>query len=138
MANDLDITTGTGATVTTATADIGGVHHQVHFAGHRNGTDTFTVAGAGAAIDASRHGVKSFALQVKGTGAVPTAWNVVLEGSMDNVNWTEILSHISGEQADGATAWTGTNLNPCLYFRARCVSVTLGTATNIVARILGM
>ena len=139
MANDIEIARGSGlSNITTATVDIGSVHHQVHFGGQRSQAHTFIAAGNGTAVDASRHGCKSFGLQVKGTGATATSWTVVLEGSMDGTNYSTILTHTNTADSDGAAVWTGPNFAPVLHFRARCSAVVLGSATNIVATVVGM
>ena len=54
--------------------------------------DTFTTVTAGVTVDAHLAPVKTFALQVSGVGAPAAAWDVVLEGSLDNVHWTTILT----------------------------------------------
>jgi len=100
-------------------------------------SDTFAAAGNGITVDRSASPLSKYGIQVKGTGAVPTSWDVRLDGSLDGVNFTEILSHV-GAVGDGQMVWTGALDSPCLYFRARCASITLGTATNIVVKILGM
>lgn len=103
-------------------------------------SDTFTAAGNGTQVDVSARPCSQFALQVKGTGATPTAWNVVLEGSLNGTNYTTIVEH-SNAGTFGATSDGGvvqTVAAPYLYFRARCVSITLGSATNMIATIVGM
>ena len=100
------------------------------------GSDTFTAPGNGVTQSAFS-GVKSFSIQVKGTGAAANAWNVVVEGSLDNVNFTPILVHNTAT-GDGVLLATTTSLTPCLFFRSRCRTLTLGPATAIVVSILGM
>lgn len=87
--------------------------------------------------------VRSHALQVKGAGAAPTAWDVVLEGSLDGTSWTTICEHSSANAQGDGTYVTNNGVNhqaawpmPALYVRVRVVSVTLGSATalNIVAQ----
>lgn len=103
-------------------------------------SDTYTGAGNGTSVDASTKPCKNFSLQVKGTGAAPTAWNVVVEGSLNNTQFTTILEHSNAGEfrsaADGETV--SFNGGPFFYFRSRCVSITLGSATNVVATIVGM
>lgn len=101
-------------------------------------SDTFTVAANGVTVDAHLAPVKYMAIQCKGTGAAPTAWSIVLEGSLDNTNFTTILTHANTSLSDGQTLYSGTTATPVLYFRSRLVSVTLGSATNIVCVILGL
>jgi hypothetical protein len=79
----------------------------------------------------------SFGMQVKGTGAAATAWNVVLEVSLDGTNFATLLTHASADaDSDGGIVWSGANASPVLYARSRLVSVTLGSATNVVATIV--
>jgi len=103
--------------------------------------DTFTVAANGTQVNVSTRPCTRFGLQVKGTTATPTAWNVVLEGSLDGTNYQTILEHSNagefGANADGAVVYQQ-SAGPFLYFRSRCVSITLGSATNVIATILGM
>lgn len=103
-------------------------------------SDTYTTAANGITVDMSARPCRRFTLQVKGTGAAPTAWNVVLEGSLNNAQFTTILEHNSAGEfrnaADGETVYFDSGV-PWLYFRSRVVSVTLGSATNVVATIVG-
>lgn len=103
-------------------------------------SDTYTGAANGTTVDMSARPCRRFALQVKGTGAAPTAWNVVLEGSLNNAQFTTILEHSNAGEfrnaADGETVYVNTGA-PWLYFRSRLVSITLGSATNAVATIVG-
>ena len=103
-------------------------------------SDTYTTTANGTTVDVSTKPCTKFSLQVKGTGAAATAWNIILEGSLDNTNFTQILQHSSanpyGADTDGATVWTTTG--PFLYFRSRsAATLTLGSATNVVATIVG-
>jgi hypothetical protein len=100
-------------------------------------SDTFTATGNGVTVNVSASSAKSFSVQVKGTGAAATLWDVRLEGSLDNVNFTQVLQH-TNTTGDGAVLYSGATLFPSLYFRARCAGLTLGTATNIVVTILGV
>lgn len=105
-------------------------------------SDTYTTTANGTQVDASSKPCSKFSLQVKGTGASATAWNVLLEGSLDGTNYTTILQHSSanplGANADGATVWMDAGA-PFLYFRSRsAATLTLGSATNIIATIAGM
>lgn len=106
--------------------------------------DTYTVTSTnGTAVDVTSRPCIQFSLQVKGTGAAATVWDVVLEGSLNGTNYYEILRHAStgnplGNQADGAVV-TGQTAGGFLYFRSRTQNtLTLGSATNIVATIVGM
>lgn len=103
-------------------------------------SDTYTTAANGTTVDRSASPISRVAMQVKGTGAAPTAWNVVLEGSLNNAQFTTILEHSNAGEfrnaADGETVYVDTGA-PWLYFRSRLVSITLGSATNVVATIVG-
>lgn len=99
--------------------------------------DTFTTTANGTTVDRSTNPLKSFTLAVKATGAV-TSWTVVLECSLDNSNFTTVLTHTNATPADGQAMFSGTSLAPCLYFRSRASAITLGGGTNVIATILGM
>lgn len=104
-------------------------------------SDTYTTTANGTQVDVSVKPCSKFSLQVKGTGAAATAWNIILEGSLDGTNYTQIIQHSSanalGADTDGATVWTVAG--PFLYFRSRsAATLTLGSATNVVATIVGM
>lgn len=104
-------------------------------------SDTYTATGNGTTVDVSVKPCCKFSLQVKGTGAAATTWTVRLEGSLDNTNFFELMRHAStnpvGNNADGSVVWV--DAGPFLYFRSRCSdTLTLGSATNIVATIVGM
>jgi hypothetical protein len=100
-------------------------------------TDTFTAAGTGTTFDCSAEPLKNFTLQVSGTGSVATLWTVLLEGSVDNVHFTTILTHMT-PAGDSVCLFTGPNHTPVLYVRTRVVSLTLGLATNILVTIVGV
>lgn len=102
-----------------------------------NRSDTFTATGNGTTIDVNTDTVKSFSIAVKGTAAAATLWDVHLEGSLDNVNFTTLINHVTAT-GDGVTLFSGAVLSPCRYFRSRCAALTLGGATNIVVQILGV
>jgi hypothetical protein len=98
-------------------------------------SDVFTGIANGATLDASSKPMGSWSIQVKGTGAAPTSWNVVLEGSLNGVNFTIIATHSA---TDGSTVFSGAPKFPVLFVRSRVTALTLGTATNIVVTILGI
>jgi hypothetical protein len=161
MADNTTLNTGSGGDVI-ASDDISGVKYQriklIHGADGTNdgdvsrsnplptvpafGTrsDTYTTAANGTTVDVSTRPCRRFALQVNGTGAAASAWNVVLEGSLNNSQFTTILEHSNAGEfrnaADGETVYFDTAV-PWLYFRSRLVSITLGSATNVVATIVG-
>ena len=98
--------------------------------------DTFTTTGNGATLNVINQPIKYFAIQVKGTVAAPTGWSIVLEGSLDGIAFSTILTH-STATGDGVILWGGSNAYPVLYFRSRVVSLTLGSATDVVVSLLG-
>lgn len=99
-------------------------------------SDTYTAVANGTTIDCSTNPLKHFSIQVVGTGAAPTSWDIVIEGSLNNVNFTTIVAHAT---ADGnGTVKNATAPFPVLYLRSRCTAITLGGATNAVATIVGM
>lgn len=92
--------------------------------------DVETFTGDGNGTLASAHmPLKYFALQVVGTGAAATAWNVVLEGGLDSSNFTTLLNHVTAD-GDGKTIFSSSE-TPVNNFRVRVASLTLGSATNI-------
>jgi hypothetical protein len=99
-------------------------------------TDTYTVAANGVTLDATASCAQFFSVQVKSTGGIASAWDVRLEGSLDNVSFTQILQH-TNVTGDGAIVFSGNLSSPSLYFRSRLASITLGLATNVVVVILG-
>lgn len=77
--------------------------------------------------------VATHTLQVKGTGAAPTAWSVTLEGSLDGTNWTTLMTHTA---ADGSSQFADSL--PVTYVRVNVVSLTLGGATDITVSFLSI
>jgi hypothetical protein len=100
-------------------------------------TDTYTATGSGVTIDASNIPVKSFSVQVTGVGATATAWDVRLEGSLNNTNFSQILQH-TNVQGNGEVVYSGASTAPSRYFRSRCAGLALGVATAIDVSIIGL
>ena len=114
----------------------------MHIAGTVGGpfyriTQTFTATGNGTVLDATNGPVKSWAIQVTGTGATPTSWDVRAEGGLNNVGFTQVVQHTT-TTGDGITVYSGATLSPSLYLRIRVAGLVLGGATNIVVVLLGM
>lgn len=86
-------------------------------------------AGAGASQDLGTLSVKYYSLQVVGVGASPTAWDVRLEGSLDNVNFSTLIQHLTTDL--DKTIKSNTSPIPIIYLRVNTVSLTLGSATGI-------
>lgn len=76
-------------------------------------------------------GASKFTLQARPVGAGATAWNLVLEGSDDSVNFTTIITVTEANTTaviqQAATAGAATAFGPFRYVRMRLVSCTLGT-----------
>lgn len=93
-----------------------------------------TAAGA-ASIASSAAPFATYAMSVKGTGGAASSWSVTLDGSLDGVNYTTILTHSA---TDGSTVWetTGKAAN---FVRVNVGSLTLGgSATAIVVVIVAV
>ena len=99
-------------------------------------TDTYTAPANGVTIDLTLNPLKVFSIQARGVGATATSWTIVLEGSLDNINFTTILSH-TNVVGDGVVLYSGTLSFPTLYMRSRCTAVVLGASTGITTTILG-
>jgi hypothetical protein len=99
-------------------------------------SDTFTTTGFGTTVNVSSHPEQTFSIQVSGTSAAASAWDIRLESSLDNVHFTQVLDH-TNTTGDGVVLSSGSILTPSLYFRSNVVSLTLGSATNVVVTIVG-
>lgn len=97
--------------------------------------DTFTTTSTGTVIDVSTITMTRFTLSAKATGAV-VSWTVVLEGSIDGVNYTPILTH-TNLVGSGVSVYMGVLAAPVLYFRTRCSAIALGLGTDVTATVLG-
>lgn len=105
--------------------------------GPSSGSQTFTGTGSGTTVDISTSSRRCFALMVKGTGDTPTSWTVVLEGSLDSTNFSQILTHTTAD-GNAEIVWSGVIPFPVLYFRVRVSALVLGSATNINVFHLGV
>lgn len=76
----------------------------------------------------------TYALCVKGVGAAASSWSVTIDGSLDNANWTAIVTHAS---ADGSIVWDATG-KPVTFVRANVGSLTLGSATALSVSIVAV
>jgi len=86
--------------------------------------------------DISDRPLSSFTIQVIGVGTPATSWSVTLEGSLDGVTFSEIITHTS-LLGDGENLYSGTTLFPVRYFRLNVTALVLGTATSIKVYVLG-
>jgi hypothetical protein len=133
----INIKDASNATVPVMSATLGSDQVQQIGWAMQTRSDTYTGTGNGTAVNVATLGMSKFALQVKQTGTV-TSWQVDLEASLDGTNFVQIASHTKAGDGDGAVVFTGANQFPALYFRTRCVGLTLGGGTNVVATIVGM
>lgn len=101
----------------------------------QTGTDTYTTTSTGVILNCSTNPFSTFTISVSATGSV-TSWNVVLEGSLDGVNFSTILSH-TNSLGSGSSVFSGNMRSQALYFRSNCTALTLGSGTNIIVSILG-
>lgn len=99
--------------------------------------ENFSGKGPGQTIDVSSNPMQEFSLQVSAVGTV-TAWSVVLEGSLDNVSFTTILTHSNLTLLIGSNTSTAANKFPMRYFRTRVVSITALLGGSITTNILGV
>ena len=74
-------------------------------------------------------------MQVKGTGAAPTSWTSILEGTLDGANFETLFTHDTAT-GDGRIIYSGANNYPSLFVRSRVSALVLGLATNIVVTIV--
>jgi len=98
-------------------------------------THTFTAIGTGPVLDMSNSPMKYFSMEVKTTGAV-LFWEVVIESSLDNIDYTTIGSH-SEITGSGILLFIATP-SPSKYIKSNCKLINLGLGTNIVVKILGV
>ena len=136
---------GTGSAV--AADDISSVWYQrfkrsagadgtaTDFLDQKTTSDNYTTTATGTTADVNVQGMANFSLQCKGTGATPTSWTILLEGSNDNTNFTTLITHTNTVYSDGITASIGP-VGPFKYYRTRCTAITLGGASNIVATVV--
>lgn len=100
-------------------------------------SDVYTTSGTGVIVNVSTTPLKTYSLEVKGTGASATSWTVVIEGSLNGFDFTPIMTH-TDSIGDGIIIFSGASLFPSLYIRSNCNALSLGSATNIVVTILGV
>lgn len=104
---------------------------------HKVYSHSFTANGDGTTADLRGRPLNNFGVQVTGTGAAATAWTVSLQGSIDGVNFTEILAHGTAD-TNGKVKWTGANLFPVMYVKPVLSGLTLAPATALVVHFVGM
>lgn len=141
LATVSSLVTNLDATLTTVSAATATLNTTLSALNAKSGlvssrSDTFTGTGNGTAVDVSTTPYQAFAIQVTQTGVL-TSWNLVLEGSLDGVTYSTILTHVSGVQTIGSSVFSTAN-TPVKYFRSRCVALVIGLGTSVTASILGM
>ena len=97
-------------------------------------SETFTATGNGAVLEAKDNPFKYFSVQVKGTGAAATSWTVALQGSLDGVNFTDLVTHNAN---DGSVVFSS-GVMSVAYIRVNVTALNLGSATDIVVHSLAM
>lgn len=93
-------------------------------------SDSHAGVGNGTTVNCSTTPFKNFTIQVTSTGA--TVWDIRLEGSLDGVTFTTLLTHTNVTPADTLTISSGTANTPMLYFRSRCAGMTGVGATAVI------
>ena len=96
-------------------------------------SDSYTTTGNGVTVSAPLP-ASNFALQCISVGGIATTWTIILEGSIDGVTFSTLITH-TNITGDSVTLWTSTPA-PCRSFRSRCSSLTLGPATSVTAQVL--
>src|SRR5436190_15576770 len=92
-----------------------------------------TTTGAQPSIPAPRP-FNRYALQLKGVGGTLTSWSAVIEGSIDNTNWTTVCGpHTT---PDGATVFSVDK--PSLFCRVNLTALSLGTATSVTIGMIAV
>lgn len=98
-------------------------------------THVFSAVGSSSIVDAYDNPLSKFSIQVIKTGSV-TSYSVVLEVSLDGVNFTQVLSHTNLSDPS-VSLFTGAQSAPSFYFRVRCTNIeTAGGSLTVHA--LGM
>lgn len=69
---------------------------------------------------------RTFALEVAIPSGAITSWSVTLEGSLDGVNWTVLITHAANI---GSTQWAVDK--PVLFMRVNVGALSLNTAPSI-------
>jgi len=86
-------------------------------------------------VDVSNVPVRHYSLQASESVNVGT-WDVRLEGSLDNINFTQILQHVTTTNAPNSVVSSGTLSVPMPYLRLRLASIAANS--TVTARFIGM
>ena len=97
----------------------------------------FTATGTGDTVDLTVFPMKSFSMQVTGTGGTPTLWTAILEGSLDGTNFDTILTHTNVVGINVVMS-TGSAFTTMRYIRPRVTVLTLGGASAANVHIAGV
>lgn len=81
--------------------------------------------------------LSKFSLEVSQNGGTGASWIINLEGSLDGINWTPILTHTNTDPGDAQIITTGAGGFPCLWRRLTVVSLSLGTNPNLTLKYEG-
>ena len=100
-------------------------------------SDSYTSTGNGTSINISTHPMRDFGLLVYGDPVAPTSYDVRCEGSIDGVNFSQIVANTNAAPGNTGTIWSGTSRALSLHFRTRVAGLVLGTANGITAMCLG-
>lgn len=100
-------------------------------------SETFTTSGIGKVVDCREFPLTYFSIQVTQTGTV-TSWTVLVEGSLDGITYSTILTHTKSGTGNGETLFSGALISLSRYVRANCSALNLGSGTNIKSTWIGM
>jgi len=92
--------------------------------------------GPGTVVDVSDSPMVTWTIQVSGVPVSATSWSVALEGSVDGVNFNEVLKHTT-LTGDKQNLFSGTTLFLAKYYRINVLALTLGPASSITVSVIG-
>ena len=95
-------------------------------------TETFTVAANGTSRDLI-HPQRDWAWLVKAGTGTPTAWNVDLQISIDNANWTTIDTHANTTDTLGKHRFVASKVGYYMRVVVNSVTIVSGNFTVLVA-----
>lgn len=97
---------------------------------------SITTPGTSSIVDVSGSPMVTWTIQVSGVPVAATLWEVILEGSVDGTNFSEILKHTT-LTGDKQNLFSGTTLFLANYYRINVTLLTLGAATSITVSVVG-
>jgi len=98
-------------------------------------SEDFTATGNGTPLDMTLSPQNMYALQVVVPSGIPVLWTVILEGSLDGLNWDTLISHT---EALGIAKIVFSPSPPTSWMRFRVPVLSLGTSSKITAYALAM